>query len=202
MTDAPHCTYPVYVFARRPELENPNRLLAGTLRLNTFGQNGLSHRQRRELAEIVADLTEDARAGRLPPVKIGWSGDGRRPMNAADVADEAVMASWSARAVSLFLRVDAHGEATITLDGPRSRRASSVCFHHVERTRPWAAASRTSEARRPRGRGQSELYQGRRQRRQHLQLDAALRPTPIWPGRATRGPTKVSPHGSPRVRPK
>lgn len=123
--------FPVYVFARRPELENPNRVLAGTLRLNCFGQSSLSHRQRRELAEIVSDLTADAKAGRLPPVTIGWPGDGSTPPNAVDVTDEAIMASWTNRTATLFVRVDRNGEVTITRDGPRSRRSPGVCSNHV-----------------------------------------------------------------------
>ena len=66
------------------------------------------------MAEIIADLTADAQAGSLPPVKIGWPGAGRKPANAADIADETVMAWWRSRAFAVFVRVSADGAQTIT----------------------------------------------------------------------------------------
>jgi hypothetical protein len=42
MTDAPRQTFPVYVFTRRHAIETPDRILAGTLRLNIFG-SGVFH---------------------------------------------------------------------------------------------------------------------------------------------------------------
>jgi hypothetical protein len=116
MIDAPRVIYPVYMFERRQRDENSARVLAGSLHLNNFGQRRLSHRARRELAEIIRNLTEDARAGRLPPdgIKIGWP-VGLPPVNAADVTDEAIMRPWRRRrAFAIFVRVGADGEWTIT----------------------------------------------------------------------------------------
>lgn len=111
MIDAPRSVFPVYVFTRRRDFETGNRILAGTLSLNIFGHHGLS-RRRRELAEIIDDLTRDARAGRLPldGITIRWPGDGRKPVNAADVLNETEMAWWRARAFT----VAPDGEQTVT----------------------------------------------------------------------------------------
>jgi hypothetical protein len=108
--------FPVFVFTRRRVIETPDRILAGLLHLNNFGQPRLSHRARRELAEIIHGLTADAQAGRLPldGVVIGWPGDGRKPMDAADVFDPLAMSSWNARAFTVAVRVDRSGEQTIT----------------------------------------------------------------------------------------
>jgi hypothetical protein len=129
MKDAPRQTFPVYVFTRRHAIETPDRILAGTLRLNIFRQRRLSHRQRLELAEIIHSLTDDARAGRLPldGVVVGWPGDGRQPVNGVDTSDAEIMTPWIARAFTVAVRVGCSGDQTITLDGPRSRRPSSVC---------------------------------------------------------------------------
>ena len=114
MTDAPRVVYPVYVFERRHELETGGRILAGRLRLNIFFRRAPTSRQRHEMGEIVRGLTADAEAGRLPLVKVGWPGDGRRPLNAAETSDPVVMAPWNARAFTTFVRVDRSGEQTIT----------------------------------------------------------------------------------------
>jgi hypothetical protein len=116
MADASRRTFPIYVFKRAHEIETPNRILAGQLHLNNFGQPRLSHRARRELAEIIRNLTADAQAGRLPDdaLVVGWPRHGRKPENAADVTDAAVMSSWTARAFTVAVRVDAHGNQTVT----------------------------------------------------------------------------------------
>ena len=116
MTDAPRSVFPVFVFERRHEIETSERTLAGGLSLNIFGWRRPTHRQRLELAEIIRGLAEDARAGRLPldGVVIGWPGDGRKPMNAADVFDPLAMSWWNARAFTVAVRVDRGGEQTIT----------------------------------------------------------------------------------------
>jgi hypothetical protein len=116
MIDAPRVIYPVYMFQRRQRDENSARVLAGSLRLNNFGQRRLSHRARRELAEIIRNLTADAQAGRLPDdaLVVGWPRHDRKPENAADVTDAAVMSSWTARAFTVAVRVDAHGNQTVT----------------------------------------------------------------------------------------
>ena len=112
---APPVCFPVYVFERRRDLETPERILAGMLQLNVFGRRRLSHRQRLELGEIIAGLTRDARAGRLPDTKIGWP-DVRPPLNAADTSSEAEMTWWRKRAFTVFVRVDRSGEPTITCE--------------------------------------------------------------------------------------
>ena len=124
MTDAPRSVVPVFVFERRRAIETPERILAGELSLNIFGQRRPSHRQQLELAEIIRELTQDAQAGRLPPdgIKIGWPGIGLPPANAADITDAAIMRLWRRRALTIFVRVDAHGEWTITRERDNSMR--------------------------------------------------------------------------------
>jgi hypothetical protein len=103
-------TYPVFVFERRHEveIESQDLILAGTLRLNTFGRRRPTRRQRLECAEIIRGLTHDAQAGRIKPGGrvIGWPGDGRKPESAVDTSDEEVMRSWLKRAFKVSLRVD------------------------------------------------------------------------------------------------
>ena len=111
----PHCTFPVYVFDAA----------TGVLHVNTFGRRKehLRARQLREIEEIIRGLRSDAEAGLLPPVKVGWPGDGRKPVNAADVTDEAVMASWNTRAVTLFVSALAVGARRAYVEA-RKERAS------------------------------------------------------------------------------
>lgn len=110
------CVFPVFVFERRREVESPDRILAGRLSLNIFGRRRPSHRQRLELAEIIHGLTEDAKAGRLPDIVVGWPGVGLKPLNAVDVTDGAAMSLWRARAFTTFVRVDAGGDQTVTFE--------------------------------------------------------------------------------------
>ena len=119
----------------------------GLLFYNSFGK-WPQRRQRREIADIITHLTSP---GRIPPdgVVIGWPGIGLKPVNAVDTSDAELMAPWFARAFTVFVRVGPSGEATMTLDGPRSRRASGVCFS----TRKDAIHGGDREARRHRSRG-------------------------------------------------
>jgi hypothetical protein len=106
--------YPVFLFVRRPEVETHNGL-AGRLYFNNFGRRP-KMRARREITEIIAHLTAEAQAGRIPldaPV-IRWPADGRKPVNAVDTSDVAAMAPWFERAFKLSLRVDLRcGDARI-----------------------------------------------------------------------------------------
>jgi hypothetical protein len=77
MTDAPHICYPVFLFSRVSEA-------SGTLYHNIFGRRRPSRRQWIEINEAIAHLQSEFRAGRLDEVVIGWPGDGRTPLNAAD----------------------------------------------------------------------------------------------------------------------
>jgi hypothetical protein len=83
--------YPVFLFVRRRGVETHNGL-AGRLYVNTFGRRP-KMRARREITEIIAHLTAEAQARRIPAngVVVGWPGDGRKPESAADTSDEEVM---------------------------------------------------------------------------------------------------------------
>ena len=56
----------------------------------------------------------------LDGITIGWPGDGRKPVNAADVTDEAIMRPWRRRAFTLFVRVDRNGQQTATRERDRA----------------------------------------------------------------------------------
>jgi hypothetical protein len=119
MTEAGRLTFPVFVFRRDAEADG---MLAGQLFYNSFGRRYPRARQLREIAEIVRGLTADAQSGHLPPdgMKIGWPGVGLPPVHAVDTNDAEIMASWNARTLGFFVRVDRNGDQTITLDSPRS----------------------------------------------------------------------------------
>jgi hypothetical protein len=93
--------YPVFKFGRRPEVG-----LAGRLYFNTFGRRP-KMRARREITEIIARLTAEAQAGRIPldGVVVGWPGDGRKSESAVDTNDEAVMEPWIKRAFKVEVRL-------------------------------------------------------------------------------------------------
>ena len=115
-------TYPVFVFERREvEIESQDTVLAGTLRLNTFGRRRPTRRQRLECVEIIRGLTHDAQAGRIKPggKVIGWPGDGRKPLNAADVDDEVVMGPWIRRAFTTAVRVTRSDECATSAGNER-----------------------------------------------------------------------------------
>ena len=97
-------TFPVYVFTRTAGREDG---VIGTLHFNSFGRRP-KMRARREITEIIAHLTAEAQAGRIPldGVVVGWPGDGRKPESAADTNDEEVMRPWIKRAFKISLRVD------------------------------------------------------------------------------------------------
>jgi hypothetical protein len=119
MTEAGRSTFPVFVFRRDAAADG---MLAGQLFYNCFGRQYPRARQLREIAEIVRGLTADAQSGHLPPdgMKIGWPGVGLPPVHAVDTNDAEIMASWNARTLGFFVRVDRNGDQTITLDSPRS----------------------------------------------------------------------------------
>jgi hypothetical protein len=104
MTGVHRLTFPVYVFARTAGRGDG---VIGTLHFNTFGRRP-KMRARREITEIIAHLTAEAQAGRIPAdgVVVGWPADGRKPVNVVDTSDEEVMRSWVKRAFKLSLQVD------------------------------------------------------------------------------------------------
>lgn len=111
-TRGPMGTYPVYLFA----LADAG---SGTLYLNTFGRwRYPSARQLREAEEIVAHLRVEHRAGPLDVIKIGWGGDGRRPLDAVDTDDVRIMAGWISRAYVTDVHLDV--DAPILADAERA----------------------------------------------------------------------------------
>jgi hypothetical protein len=104
MTGVHRLTFPVYVFTRTAGREDG---VIGTLHFNSFGRRP-KMRARREITEIIAHLTAEAQAGRIPldGVVVGWPGDGRKPESAVDTSDKEVMRSWIKRAFKISLRVD------------------------------------------------------------------------------------------------
>jgi hypothetical protein len=114
--------FPVFVFERlhEAEIENPDLSLAGQL---WFGRDkhkrgSPSEAQKREIAEIVRGLTDQAAAGQMPfdALCIGWQGDGQRPSNAVDVYDENVMREWKRYALEAPVRIARGSSERFTFD--------------------------------------------------------------------------------------
>ena len=99
-------TFPVYLFEPRRHADDPEIDFVGRLFFNAFGRRVLTKRARREVAEIIARLQTEVRAGRLPldDVVIGWPGTGTRPSNAVDTDNDTAMRRWRKRAFKIELR--------------------------------------------------------------------------------------------------
>jgi hypothetical protein len=102
-------TMPVFVFGRRPDIEREAGFdLAGQLVVDI--PKGRAHKKRNQklIQEICWGLQQMAAAGRISErpgdLVIAWP-NGRKPDDAADVADDEVMAAWAERSTVIGLRV-------------------------------------------------------------------------------------------------
>ena len=105
-------TYPVYLFALAD---------AEAARSTSTPSDGGDIRARGNCArpkKIVAHLRVEHRAERLDVIKIGWGGDGRRPLDAVDTDDVRIMAGWISRAYVTDVRLDV--DAPILADAERA----------------------------------------------------------------------------------
>jgi hypothetical protein len=101
-------TMPVFVFARRPDIERETGLiLAGQLIVDIPKTKRPKRRQQRMIVEIMKRLSEAARSGQMPAdaMVYGWPG-GCRPANAVDVQNDALMAAWAKDRMVIGVRVD------------------------------------------------------------------------------------------------
>jgi hypothetical protein len=92
--------YPVFVFDRRHDIElETNIALAGTL--------FVERRHEQMIPEIMRQIIEARRSGQMPTnsITIGWDG-GRKPINAVDTDDDALMAAWVKNCLSIRVRID------------------------------------------------------------------------------------------------
>jgi hypothetical protein len=100
--------YPVFVFDRRHDIELETGLvLAGSLIVDLPKNKKPKRRHQRMIAEIVQRLIEMARSGQMPAngIAYGWDG-GRKPVNAVDTHDHALMTAWAKDCVKIRVRID------------------------------------------------------------------------------------------------
>jgi len=116
MTEKP--TMPLFIFARRRDIERENGLiLAGQMIVDIPKRKKPKRRQQQMIAEIVQRLTADARSGQMPDdaIAYGWPG-GCRPVDAVDVHNEALMASWAEERTVIAVRVDPREDDFLRID--------------------------------------------------------------------------------------
>jgi hypothetical protein len=92
--------YPVFVFDRRHDIElETNIALAGSL--------FVERRHEQRIPEFMQQIIEMARSGQMPTNALlyGWDG-GRKPINAVDTKDDALMAAWVKDCLSIRVRID------------------------------------------------------------------------------------------------
>ena len=110
-------TKPVFVFQRRPHIEREGGFtLAGQLVVDVPKEHADKKRSRKLIMSIVFELEQARVAGRLSgDMTIGWR-NGRKPDDAVDVHDDAVMAPWAARSTVIALRLGGVAGDKIPID--------------------------------------------------------------------------------------
>jgi hypothetical protein len=104
---------PVFVFARRGDIEKEGFTLAGRLFIKE---------QNEELLPTILEQLLEMRSGAGPyAVMTGWSGDGRPP-NAVDTDDDEVMAAWAKDCLTIEVRISPHDDGLIHLDSETIRQ--------------------------------------------------------------------------------
>jgi hypothetical protein len=109
-------TMPVFVFARRRDIERETGLiLAGQLIVDIPKNTKPRRRHQRMIADIVQMLI--ARAGEMPEdaMIVAWPGE-HRPANAVDINDDALMASWAKDRTVIVLRIDPRNDGYLRID--------------------------------------------------------------------------------------
>jgi hypothetical protein len=112
---------PAFVFGRRHDIElEAGFVLAGQLILDFSKQAEMTQHDNEMIAAIVQRLTADAQSGKLSDANdlvVGWrSPDGCPPENAADIHDDALMASWAKDRFVITVRVDPRSDEYLRLD--------------------------------------------------------------------------------------
>jgi hypothetical protein len=110
--------YPLFVFERQHEIERETGLtLAGYLIVDLPNSEKASRLEMEMVPEIVRRLVAEAQSGRMPTdaMVFGWRG-GKRPTNAVDTNDAAVMTPWAKSRLSIMLRIDPRNDGYIRFD--------------------------------------------------------------------------------------
>jgi hypothetical protein len=112
-------TMPLFIFLRRRDVElEAGFILAGQLIVDIpKSRRKPKRREQRMIAEIVQQLTDQAQSGQMPDDAIvyGWPG-GCRPANAADVDNDALMASWAKDRIAVGVRIDPRNDGRLRMD--------------------------------------------------------------------------------------
>jgi hypothetical protein len=117
--------YPAFVFFRRHDIElESGLLLAGQLIVDFAASEEPTRRQQQMVREMVQQLTDHAQSGRMPndAQVIGWR-DGRKPANAVDVDDDALMTAWAKDRLIIAVRVDPRNDGLMRIDSDMRRQA-------------------------------------------------------------------------------
>jgi hypothetical protein len=120
----PSIVMPLFVFDRRSHVEREaGFILAGQLFVDVPNKAKLKGRDHRNIREIIGHLTSEAQSGRMPidGMVVGWHG-GVKPPNAVDVRDDAIMAAWAAKAVSIVVRIDPRKDGRMRTDSDMLRQ--------------------------------------------------------------------------------
>jgi hypothetical protein len=104
-------TFPLFVFVRKIDIEREGGfILAGRLYVDVSKIKEPDRRQKKkviaELIEMLAAIAQDGMDD--DALIIAWA-DGRKPANAVDVDDEALMQPWRGRTTHVEVRVG-HGD--------------------------------------------------------------------------------------------
>jgi hypothetical protein len=118
---------PVFAFQRRSDIERETGFdLAGQLIVDIpKGREFKNKRNKKLLQEIIRELQQMAAADRMPPdaLLFGWA-NGRKPDDAADTSDDALMTAWAKRSINIVLRLgDPLGDGSILIDNEAMRWA-------------------------------------------------------------------------------
>jgi hypothetical protein len=109
-------TMPLFVFQRRRHAEIEGGFtLAGQLVIDLPKQPNREGQQ--IVAHIIRLLTDEAKSGRMPHdgLVVAWRG-GRKPPNAADVYDDALMSAWVKDRLVVAVRIDPRDDGRIRFD--------------------------------------------------------------------------------------
>jgi hypothetical protein len=111
---------PAFVFVRRRDIElEAGFILAGQLIVDLPNEGEATQHEQEMVSAIVQQLTAAAQSGKLSDANlvVGWrSPDGCPPENAADIHDDALMASWAKDRLAITVRVDPRNDGYVRLD--------------------------------------------------------------------------------------
>ena len=118
--------FPAFAFERRSHVEREaGFILAGQLivDIRKGAKAKLTKGDQRMVREIIQQLTDDVRSGRMPKdaMVFGWRG-GSRPPNAVDTSNDEIMSAWAARSIAIGVRVDPRNDGLMRVDSDAMRQ--------------------------------------------------------------------------------